>query len=152
MLPQLEKEIEKEVLTWLNLQYGCKAWKNKSMGTFDPAKGVYRTQGGAFSEKGSSDILGIYRGRFLALEVKSRRGTLRPEQKLFLDEMRRLGAIAGVVRSLQDAIDLLQGSCGKENEPAEIALQSEAASPCIHGSHTECGRCRIARLRSPSSG
>jgi Holliday junction resolvase len=80
------------------------------MGTFDQKLGVYRKQGGAFSEKGSSDILGIWRGRFLALEVKSRRGTLRPEQKLFIEEMQRLGAIAGVVRSLQDAIDLLESS------------------------------------------
>ena len=77
------------------------------MGVFDQQRGVYRKQGGAFSEKGSSDILGIYKGRFLALEVKSRRGTLRPEQKLFLEEMQRLGAIAGVVRSLSDAIQLL---------------------------------------------
>jgi len=77
------------------------------MGTFDAKIGAYRKNGGPFSEKGTSDILGIWRGKMLCLEVKSRRGTLRPEQILFLQTMQQLGAIAGVVRSLKDAMEIL---------------------------------------------
>ena len=76
------------------------------MGTFDPSKGIYRRASGAFTEKGTSDILGIYQGRMLCIEVKSKRGTLRPEQDVFLRTMADLGAIAFVARSLQDVLDV----------------------------------------------
>ncbi len=78
------------------------------MGTFDPVRGVYRSNGGKFTERGSSDILGIYRGKMLCIEVKSKTGRLRPEQESFLNQMERLGAIAGMVRSLDQAIELIK--------------------------------------------
>ena len=102
-----EKDIERLILEWLNVQPGCKAWKNKSMGTYDPVRGVYRANQSRFSEKGSSDILGIWGGRMLCIEVKSRRGTLRPEQKEFLDIMGKLGAITILARSLEDVLGAL---------------------------------------------
>lgn len=115
-LPDLkEKEIEKLILEWLNAQPGCKAWKNKSMGTFDPVKRIYRANHSRFSEKGSSDILGIWQGKMLCIEVKSRRGTLRPEQKDFLETMDSFGAITLVARSLHDVVDRLCGPHGTEN-------------------------------------
>ncbi len=104
---RLEKEIELEILTWLNLQQRCKAWKNKSQGTFDPYKKVFRKNGGKFTEKGTSDILGIWRGKMLCIEVKSAKGRLRPEQKDFLQAMANLGAICMIARSLQDVILVL---------------------------------------------
>jgi len=100
-----EKDIERLILDWLNAQPGCKAWKNKSMGTFDPIRGIYRANHSKYSEKGSSDILGIWNGKMLCIEVKSRRGTLRPEQKVFLDSMGTLGALTLVARSLHDVVE-----------------------------------------------
>ena len=58
--------------------------------------------------RGVSDILGIYRGKMICLEVKSEKGRVRPEQKEFLDRMTQLGAIAGVVRGLPEVRSLLQ--------------------------------------------
>lgn len=109
-----EKEIERLILDWLNRQPNCKAWKNKSMGTFDPVRGIYRANHSKYSEKGSSDILGIWQGKMLCIEVKSRRGTLRPEQKLFLESMGALGAITLVARSLLDVTETL---CEEQNSP-----------------------------------
>jgi Holliday junction resolvase len=77
------------------------------MGTYDPVRGCYRANHSKFSEKGSSDILGIWQGKMLCIEVKSRRGTLRPEQKEFLETMNRLGAITLVARSLDDVCSAL---------------------------------------------
>jgi len=52
-----------------------------------------------FGKKGSSDILGILPGgRLLCVECKAEGGRLSPEQKIFLDEVRELGALALVVR------------------------------------------------------
>lgn len=46
-------------------------------------------------------------GRMIALEVKTPRGRLSPEQARLLEVMRACGVIAGVVRSVDDALDLL---------------------------------------------
>jgi hypothetical protein len=97
-----EKDIEQEILLWLNYQRGCFAWKNKSMGTFNAKRGIYLRPTHRFSEKGSSDILGVWQGYMLCIEVKSAKGRLMPHQEVFLDRMNELGAIAFVARSLED--------------------------------------------------
>ncbi len=53
---------------------------------------------------GSSDLVGVLApsGRFVAVEVKTDTGRLRPEQELFLALVRRSGGIAFVARSVDD--------------------------------------------------
>jgi len=53
---------------------------------------------------GASDLIGIYRGRFVAIEVKTPRGRVTREQQMFLDLVARLGGIARVVRSVEEAV------------------------------------------------
>lgn len=57
--------------------------------------------------KGGADLIGMFRGRFLAIEVKSASGRLRAEQKLFAELVERRGGIFVVLRSAQEAIDWL---------------------------------------------
>ena len=58
---------------------------------------------------GASDLIGFSRdGRFIALELKSRRGRLSPEQKNFIAQVQAHGGIAGVVRSTEDALRLVR--------------------------------------------
>lgn len=54
---------------------------------------------------GASDLVGIVapHGRFLALEVKSPKGRVRPEQEAFLEMIRGLGGVGRVVRSVAEA-------------------------------------------------
>lgn len=60
--------------------------------------------------KGSSDLIGICPdGRFLAVEVKTSTGQVRPEQVTFLDAVRSKGGRAGVARSVEDALRILEG-------------------------------------------
>jgi hypothetical protein len=74
-------------------------WRQNTAGIFDQQTGRYR----AAAKKGVSDILGVLPGgRFLAVEVKTRTGAIRPEQTAFLDEVRANGGLAMVVRSLED--------------------------------------------------
>jgi len=103
---ETEKEIENAILQALNMLPLCKAWKNQSVGIYDPVKKTFRSRS-KYQIKGVSDILGIYRGKMICLEVKSKKGQLTDEQKLFLDQMRKLGAVTGCVRSVSDALDLL---------------------------------------------
>jgi hypothetical protein len=62
----------------------------------------------ANTARGMSDIMGTLKdGRTLAIEVKSRTGRMRPGQKEFLASIRDAGGVAGVCRSVDDAVRLL---------------------------------------------
>lgn len=52
---------------------------------------------------GSSDLIGITnRGLFLATEVKAPKGRLEPGQPSFIDQVRSMGGIGIVARTLED--------------------------------------------------
>jgi hypothetical protein len=66
---------------------------------------------------GSSDLIGwtprIYAGRqvavFTAIEIKTASGRTTDEQERFLEAVRQAGGLAGVARSTEEAIAILQG-------------------------------------------
>lgn len=59
---------------------------------------------------GFSDLFGIRKsdGRAVFIEVKTTSGRASKEQKHFLAEMRKAGAIAGICRSPEEAIKLIE--------------------------------------------
>jgi len=58
--------------------------------------------------KGVSDILGFYKKRFLAIEVKSPNGRLSEHQKRFLAQVENNGGITIVAYSVEDVINGLK--------------------------------------------
>ena len=74
--------------------------------------------------KGSADLIGWKRvtvtpemvgatvAVFLSIEVKTPTGRLRPEQQQWLDAVQAAGGIAGVARSVEDAIRLTGAAQG----------------------------------------
>lgn len=57
---------------------------------------------------GSSDLIGwTSAGRFLAIEVKTKKGVLRTEQIKFLDAVNKSGGIGFVANSTTDVIERL---------------------------------------------
>jgi hypothetical protein len=52
---------------------------------------------------GSSDIIGLYNGRFFALEVKTARGEVSGSQFAFLKAVQTNGGLGRVVRSVEEA-------------------------------------------------
>ena len=58
---------------------------------------------------GASDLVGIIMpyGTFLAMEVKTARGRVKPEQRRFIELVRRYGGVADVVRSVEDAHSII---------------------------------------------
>ena len=108
MKAELEKVIETEILNFLR-HVGIYCWKNERMGTWDAAKGVYRRNNNPHKIRGVSDIIGLIGpGRFLAIEVKSKTGTVSPEQRVFLARINNEGGIAFVARDLAQCISQLQ--------------------------------------------
>lgn len=61
--------------------------------------------------KGFSDLCGCRRsdGRFVAIECKTATGRVRPEQEQFIAAMQEAHALAGVARSPDDAIKIIEG-------------------------------------------
>jgi hypothetical protein len=55
----------------------------------------------------SSDLIGWCQGRFLALEVKTDTGRVTPGQQRFIDAVRATGGCAGIVRSVDDALRII---------------------------------------------
>jgi hypothetical protein len=68
---------------------------------------------------GSSDLIGYRQlqgiAQFVALEVKSIAGRPTPQQTQFLDHITAAGGCAGIVRSVEDAREILAG--GAKPEP-----------------------------------
>lgn len=57
---------------------------------------------------GSSDIIGITpNGRFLAVEVKTKTGKPTDQQQRFIAAVIKAGGIAGIARSVADALELI---------------------------------------------
>jgi len=59
---------------------------------------------GMMSAKGISDIIGCYKGRYFAIEVKRPGGKPTSFQEKFLENVKRAGGIAIVARSVDDVI------------------------------------------------
>lgn len=59
---------------------------------------------------GSPDIIACSpKGQFVAIECKSNKGKITPSQKQFLDNVRKRGGLALVVRNIDDLIKGLEG-------------------------------------------
>ncbi len=64
-----ENDIEKEILIYLNSLKDGMFWKNPASGFFDGK--AMRKHSSKFIIKGVSDIIGCYKGKFYAFEVKT---------------------------------------------------------------------------------
>ena len=108
-----ELRIEKAILHYLSYYPTSliTTWKNHSMGV--PTGTGFRPG----PTRGVSDIRGIVKQRvgerevgvFLAIEVKaSSRSRLSPVQTQFIELVKALGGVAGVVTSVEETIQLLK--------------------------------------------
>lgn len=104
---QKEKEIENSILAYLNSIPECFAWKNQGVGIYDPTKKTYRRSKNKYHVKGVSDILGFYRDKFFAIEVKREGNYPSIDQEEFIKRVRKHKHIAFVAYSVDDVIKAL---------------------------------------------
>jgi penicillin-binding protein-related factor A (putative recombinase) len=83
----LEKDIVKQIKVYLNKQKETMVWK---------------THGGPFSVPGVPDLVGVYKGRFLGIEVKQPGKKATAIQELFISKLKKAGGIAFVSTSVDD--------------------------------------------------
>ena len=105
MKTRSEQNILNDIMIALS-KAGATVWRN-NVGALQDKTGRLVRYGLC---KGSSDLIGICPdGRFLAVEVKTSTGQVRPEQVLFIDAVIAKGGRAGVARSVDDALRILEG-------------------------------------------
>lgn len=71
---------------------------------------VVWSQTGAIGGAGRPDLVVCYRGRFIALEIKTPAGRPTPAQLAALDAVRRAGGTAAIVRSAAEAVDTVRSA------------------------------------------
>lgn len=105
--PIKESALVNLILATLLFRYKTtlKLWRNNT--------GAFKTEGGKFlrfGSAGSPDLIGVLcpGGRFVGLEVKTDKGKLSPQQAAWLQDAGDLGALVGVVRSVEEAIALIE--------------------------------------------
>lgn len=102
----LEKDIKRQIIQYLRFK-NIFCWVQSNVGIYDQASGKYRKLNGIGQMKGVSDILGIYKGRPLAIEVKTPTGRLSEFQDHFLKQFEKAGGIAILARSVDDVEKVL---------------------------------------------
>lgn len=100
-----EQNIQKLIMLALT-EAGCIVWRN-NIGSYTTAEGHFIRYG--VGGVGGSDLIGIYKktGQLIAVEVKGPKGKPSAAQLNFIEQVRAAGGIAGLARSVQEALDLL---------------------------------------------
>ena len=97
-----ETSLMRAIRAAVNVLPGARFWRN-NVGV-DSERGVRYGLG-----IGSADLVGVVHGTFVALEVKTTTGRVSDDQTRWLDAVRRCGGVAEVVRSVEDAVRVVQG-------------------------------------------
>jgi len=74
---------------------------------YNPREGRFRSKG-KYELYGVADILGVYKGRMLAIEVKRPGGKPTDYQITFINKVNQNGGIAFIATSVDDVISKLQ--------------------------------------------
>jgi hypothetical protein len=68
---------------------------------------VVKIHGGPYQDAGTPDLLACYKGMFIAIEVKTSRGVVRPEQKAAQRAIAESGGYALITHLIGDVADVL---------------------------------------------
>ena len=94
--------ITRNVLTVINGQPGCVAYRVNNVGVYDEAIGARRKGN---TERGLPDVWACVLGRFLTIEVKAGKDELSEHQKMRKFEIEKAGGIFFVARSTDGFTD-----------------------------------------------
>jgi len=101
-----ESEIQSAIHRALNSRPDTRVFRNHC-GRVQDAQGRWHTFG---LMRGSADLIGWCRGRFLSVEVKTPTGRVSSEQQNWMQRVNEHGGIAFVARSAEEAIRLLENN------------------------------------------
>lgn len=94
--PPLERDIQRAIITYLRRRGAVVIRVNS--GSIQTESGS-RFNGAA---AGTSDLIALYQGKFIAIEVKRPGNTPTAKQQAFLERVRQAGGVAFVATSIDD--------------------------------------------------
>lgn len=98
-----EKETQKAILEYLDVR-GIFHYRQNS--------GAYKAAHGGFiryGTKGAPDIVAVFRGKYIGIEVKDIKGRLNDNQKDFCKLLEAAGGIYMIARDIDDVIHYFEG-------------------------------------------
>lgn len=102
--------------------------------------------GTSFTENGTMDIVGSYKGYFVGVEVKTDTGEVSPIQYRRLHEWRRTGARVGVATTKEEALLIAKGTptckCSYCEQPTKINPKHEIKRLGLV--ETKCSSCKLS--------
>lgn len=107
LLAPSESQIETAILGYLVEFKRLLAFPVRNAGYYDTKLKRFRTQQSKYFRKGVPDIILIYRGRFVGLEVKSEKGVQSRDQKVFAQDILKSEGLYYVVRSVEQVQEIL---------------------------------------------
>ncbi len=105
-------QITLNVLRIANFKNRCVAYRINNVGVWDEKKGIHRKGN---TEKGLPDIVLIYEGRYIGIEVKAGSDRLSEDQKKRRFEIERAGGIYFECRSTDDFVRFFDSLTFKSN-------------------------------------
>lgn len=107
-----EHQLCDQIIEFLNYN-GAYCWRTNSgamRASYTTKSGQAKSYMVRMSRAGTSDILGIYKGHFIAIEVKLPKTikNVTEAQKMFLQAIKDHGGIAGVATTPEDALSILK--------------------------------------------
>ena len=97
--PETANMITRNVIRVINLTQGAVAYRINNVGVWDAAKGIHRKGN---TERGLPDIVAVYKGRFIAIEVKSGKDRMSIYQQHRKQEIENARGVYFVARSTDD--------------------------------------------------
>lgn len=108
--PLKESEIEIAVCHLLRVNEFC-FWKQTNRGYFDVRTKRFRKDHNPYTGRGVPDLMMIYRGYFIGLEIKTKKGVQSDDQKEFQAKCMKAGGFYFVIRSVEEAKLILDAVC-----------------------------------------
>lgn len=112
-----EKQLETQILDFLSYLPSGYFFKVNNTGLYDPTKKVFRKNMNKHIPLGVADILGCYKGVFVAMEVKLPSNKKRPQEQIdFINVINKGGGVAGFVTSISEAHSLIEEITKEQNK------------------------------------
>lgn len=102
---QPESLLKNQIFHYLSLQPEFFGFYVTQGGVYDEKRGIFRNRRGAGMRLGVSDIIGVFNGTAVALEIKTKTGVVSEHQKRFMEQFIAHGGLAAVLRSVDEAVD-----------------------------------------------
>lgn len=71
---------------------------------------MFKVHGGPYQRAGVPDLIGCLEGKFIGLEVKVGKNDATALQAQTIEKIRQSGGTAGVVRSVEEAVELVESA------------------------------------------